>query len=214
MLENKKLQVTVQKTVSLPYVVYTPKNYDGSKKAPLLVFLHGAGERGTDLQAVSRYGFLKQAENGKDFPFIIAAPQCPQGQYWGNYLESLNIFLDELIKNYAVDENRIYLTGLSMGGTGTWLWLMANPERFAAAAPVCGSGVYWYACNVAHKPIWMFHGGRDTVVLLEESTNMYRNLIASGGKPNLTIYETVGHDAWNNAYSDELVEWLMKQTLN
>lgn len=116
--------------------------------------------------------------------------------------------MDEVLATYAVDPVRVYLTGLSMGGT--WQWLMANPERFAAAAPVCGSGVYWYASRIAQKPIWIFHGAEDTTVLLEESLNMYRALLKSGGHPKLTVYETVNHNAWDYAYTDELAQWFLQ----
>lgn len=210
MLEEKQFKKVVERKISLPYTVYLPENYSPENKYPLVVFLHGAGERGETLEGTTRFGFLQQAKAGKSFPFIIVAPLCPQERYWGNYLESLNDFLDEVLATYAVDPVRVYLTGLSMGGTGTWQWLMANPERFAAAAPVCGSGVYWYASRIAQKPIWIFHGAEDTTVLLEESLNMYRALLKSGGHPKLTIYETVNHNAWDYAYTDELAQWFLQ----
>lgn len=210
MLEEKQFKKVVERKISLPYTVYLPENYSPENKYPLVVFLHGAGERGETLEGTTRFGFLQQAKAGKSFPFIIVAPLCPQERYWGNYLESLNDFLDEILATYAVDPARVYLTGLSMGGTGTWQWLMANPERFAAAAPVCGSGIYWYACRVANKPIWLFHGAEDTTVPVEESLNMYRALKKCGGSPKLTVYETVDHNAWDYAYNNELAQWFLQ----
>ena len=211
MLKDSSFNKTVEKTVHFPYAVYTPEGYDGSKPYPLLIFLHGAGERGEDPSLLWRYGFLNDAQNGKSFPFLIVAPHITsKNKYWGNYTESLNIFLDGILETYNVDKSRIYLTGLSMGGTGTWHWLMANPERFAAAAPVCGTGVYWFACQVTKTPLWVFHGDNDEIVPATESISMVENIKKFGGEPKLTIFEGVGHDAWRYAYTDELVNWFME----
>ena len=213
MVEHKILNKEVTKKVELDYLLYLPKNYNKEEKFPLLIFLHGAGERGDDVAVAGRHGPFKYAKEGKDYPFIMVAPQCKKDKYWGNYLESLNDFLDNIIENYNVDTSRIYLTGLSMGGTGTWLWLMANPERFAAAAPVCGEGICWYACRIAHKPIWVTHGDSDQTVAYSESVNMVEALKKSGGEPIFTTLEGVGHNAWDYAYTDELTEWFLKHTL-
>jgi len=213
MVEHKILNKEVTKKVELDYLLYLPKNYNKEEKFPLLIFLHGAGERGDDVAVAGRHGPFKYAKEGKDYPFIMVAPQCKKDKYWGNYLESLNDFLDNIIENYNVDTSRIYLTGLSMGGTGTWLWLMANPERFAAAAPVCGAGICWYACRIAHKPIWVTHGDSDQTVAYSESVNMVEALKKSGGEPIFTTLEGVGHNAWDYAYTDELTEWFLKHTL-
>ena len=213
MLKNEILKKEVIKNIKFDYLLYTPENYDKSKKFPLLVFLHGAGERGDDVSLVGRYGPFKYAAEGKQYPFVMVAPQCKADKYWGNYLESLDLFLDEIIEKYNIDEKRIYLTGLSMGGTGTWHWLMASPQRFAAAAPVCGTGVCWYACRIAHKPIWVTHGTADTVVPYDESVRMIKFLKKSGGEPILTPLEGVGHNAWDYAYTDELTDWFLKHSL-
>ena len=213
MYQTESMDRQITRRVRFHYLCYTPKDYNPTEKYPLVIFLHGAGERGDDPALVARYGFLKQAAEGKEFPFLIAAPQCPNNQSWGNYLESLNDFLDEIIERYSVDQTRIYLTGLSMGGTGTWHWLMANPERFAAAAPVCGTGIYWYACRIANKPIWMFHGNADTVVPVSESLAMEESLKKSGGSPRLTVLDGVGHNAWDYAYTDELANWFLQYSL-
>ena len=149
MLINEISEKNVTKNIKFDYLLYTPENWDKNKKFPLLVFLHGAGERGDDIALAGRYGPFKYAAEGKNYPFVMVAPQCKSNKYWGNYLESLDLFLDDIIEKYNIDEKRIYLTGLSMGGTGTWHWLMASPERFAAAAPVCGTGICWYACRTA-----------------------------------------------------------------
>ena len=213
MVDHKVFNKEINKKVNLDYLLYLPKNYNKNEKFPLLIFLHGAGERGDDVALAGKHGPFKYAKEGKEYPFIMVAPQCKKDKYWGNYLESLNDFLDDIIENYNVDTSRIYLTGLSMGGTGTWLWLMANPERFAAAAPVCGAGICWYACRIAHKPIWVTHGDNDQTVAYFESVNMVEALKKSGGEPIFTTLEGVGHNAWDYAYTDELTEWFLKHTL-
>ena len=213
MLINEISEKNVTKNIKFDYLLYTPENWDKSKKFPLLVFLHGAGERGDDIAFAGRYGPFKYAAEGKNYPFVMVAPQCKSNKYWGNYLESLDLFLDDIIEKYNIDEKRIYLTGLSMGGTGTWHWLMASPERFAAAAPVCGTGICWYACRIAHKPIWVTHGTADTVVPYDESVRMIEFLKKSGGEPILTTLEGVGHNAWDYAYTDELTDWFLKHSL-
>ena len=210
MIKTNIFNKTIEKTVTLQYAVYTPDDYDGTRAYPLIVMLHGAGERGTDPSLLWRHGLLKNVKEGKRYPAIIVAPQVPDtSKYWANYNESLNVFLDGIIESYNVDTSRIYLTGLSMGGTGTWHWLLANPERFAAAAPICGTGVYWNAHMVANIPLWVFHGDKDAVVPVEESINMVNAIKNRGGDPKLTIYEGVGHNSWELAYNDELVEWLL-----
>ena len=213
MLINEISEKNVTKNIKFDYLLYTPENWDKSKKFPLLVFLHGAGERGDDIALAGRYGPFKYAAEGKNYPFVMVAPQCKSNKYWGNYLESLDLFLDDIIEKYNIDEKRIYLTGLSMGGTGTWHWLMASPQRFAAAAPVCGTGICWYACRIAHKPIWVTHGTADTVVPYDESVRMIEFLKKSGGEPILTTLEGVGHNAWDYAYTDELTDWFLKHSL-
>ena len=128
------------------YVKYLPENYDETKKYPHVFFLHGAGESGDDLDVACRHGYMKHVrESEREYPFICIAPQCPNDKYWGCYTESLLVFLDYICSVLPIDTDRIYLTGLSMGGTGTWMLAMADPERFAAIAPVCGTGIYWYA---------------------------------------------------------------------
>ena len=196
------------------YVKYLPKDFDTNEKYPLVIFLHGAGERGDDLDVAMRHGYMKHVrESGKEYPFICIAPQCPNGKYWGCYTESLLAFIDEMCAELPVDKDRIYLTGLSMGGTGTWMLAMAAPDKFAAIAPICGSGIYWHGTILAKMPIFMYHGDCDDIVPYYESANMLRAINRHGNKnARLKTCYGYGHNAWDVAYSDdELIEWLLAQ---
>ncbi|MCQ2449267.1 MAG: prolyl oligopeptidase family serine peptidase [Clostridia bacterium] len=193
------------------YVQYLPKDYDGQKKYPLVFFLHGAGERGDDLDAASRHGYMKYVrEEGKEYPFIFIAPQCPDDKYWGCFTESLLAFLDDICEMLPIDTDRIYLTGLSMGGTGTWMLAMADPDRFAAIAPVCGSGIVWHGGILKDVPVMMYHGDCDDIVPIDESVTMLKAVNSRGGNAQLKICYGVDHGAWNIAYAgDELQNWLL-----
>ena len=193
------------------YVKYLPKDFDENKNYPMVVFLHGAGERGENLDEASRHGFAKHMrETGAEYPFIYIAPQCPQDKYWACYTESLVAFLDYICETLPVDKDRIYLTGLSMGGTGTWMLGMAAPERFAAMAPICGSGIYWFGEALVNIPIMVYHGDCDEVVPVENSMEMVRSVNKRGGNATIKILKGVWHNAWDAAYEgDELYTWLL-----
>ena len=194
------------------YIQYLPKNFDKCEKYPLVVFLHGAGERGSNLDDIAMHGYLQYVkEQGAEYPFIIIAPQCPDDKYWGCFTESLLSFLDWICESLPVDKSRVYLTGLSMGGTGTYMLAMAAPEKFAAIAPVCGSGVCWYSGALKNVPTYIFHGDCDTVVPIYESITMLRNINLCGGNAKMQIFHGVGHNAWDFAYKgDKLYKWLLK----
>ena len=198
------------------YVRYLPADYDENKKYPLVVFLHGAGERGNDLDLASTHGFMKHVrESGKEYPFIFVAPQCPAGKYWGCYTESLLAFLDYISEALPVDRERVYLTGLSMGGTGTFMLAMADPDRFAAIAPVCGSGIFWYAEALVNIPVMIYHGDCDEIVPISESINMLYKINKLGGNAQIKVLNHVWHNAWDAAYSgDELVNWFLSHKKN
>lgn len=193
------------------YLLYLPKEYEqGEKKWPLMLFLHGAGERGNDLKMVKRHGPLKEVEKGKEFPFIIAAPQCPKDRVWSS--ETLITLLDELCEKYSVDEKRVYLTGLSMGGFGTWYLACDYPERFAAIVPICGGGLSFRAHRLREIPAWAFHGEKDPVVPAAMSRQMVDAVNAAGGTARLRVYPEAGHDSWTQTYANpELYEWLLRQ---
>lgn len=193
------------------YAQYLPKGYDGKKKFPLVLFLHGAGERGEDLDVACRHGYMKHVrESGAEYPFIIVAPQCPNGKFWGCYTESLLAFLDDICATLAVDTDRVYLTGFSMGGTGTWMLSMAAPERFAAIAPICGSGIYWYGEALKNIPIMIYHGDCDDIVPIYNSIEMVSSVNKRGGNAQIKVLYGVMHNAWDAAYQgDELYAWLL-----
>lgn len=209
--EQKNLSTTFKKDVSINYLQYLPKDYDKKDKWPLLLFLHGAGERGNNLELVKKHGPPKLIEQGKDFPFIVVSPQCPDGIRWKT--EPLIALIDFIIENYNVDENRIYITGLSMGGYGTWKLANEISHRLAAVVPICGWGDPLSICEVGDLPIWVFHGAKDNVVPVQSSQAMVDRLKSCGHEVKFTIYPETMHDSWTETYDNmELYEWLLKQS--
>ncbi|QDU92876.1 carboxylesterase family protein [Lignipirellula cremea] len=196
--------------VQMKYLLYLPKDYDQQESWPVLLFLHGSGERGSDLEKVKMHGPPKRIAAGEDFPFIVVSPQCPPGKWW----EPLELvaLLDDLAGEYKVDKDRLYLTGLSMGGFGAWRLAFAFPDKFAAVAPICGGGEIYWARDIAHLPIWVFHGAKDRGVPLERSQSMVDALKESGGDPKFTIYPEAGHDSWTETYDNpQFYAWLLDQ---
>lgn len=219
-LLSKTVSWEVSQRGEMQYLVYLPKDYDAksSKRWPLMLFLHGAGERGADVQRVAIHGPPKLVKQGKEFPFIIIAPQCPEGDRWRD--EILLKLLARVVQDYAVDTNRVYLTGLSMGGYGTWRLGITHPELFAAIVPICGGGetidvllaTRQRATALKSLPVWAFHGAKDPVVPLEESERMVNALKKLGCKEvKLTAYPEAQHDSWTETYNNpELYVWLLK----
>jgi len=192
------------------YLTHVPAAYDpaGTDRWPLVVFLHGAGEKGDDIKLVKKHGIPKLAAAGKEFPFIAISPQCPRDQRWNPE------HVEELIRateaEYRVDPDRIYLTGMSMGGMGTWATAIAYPDRFGAIAPICARGNAEEAARITHVPAWVFHGAKDTIVPEENGRTMVEALRAAGGIVGYTIYPEADHDSWTVTYEDErLYEWLL-----
>ncbi|MBN2212566.1 MAG: dienelactone hydrolase family protein [Sedimentisphaerales bacterium] len=211
---EKHFQVTYRQDITFGYLIYVPQEYnDSDAQWPLLVYLHGKGEKGSNLELVKSWGPPKIVENQKDFPFIVLSPQCPEDYIWTGIIEPLNRLLDEVMAGYRVDPRRVYLTGLSMGGFGSWQWGCRNPERFAAIAPVCGGGHADQACRLREVPVWAFHGAKDNVVELERSQEMVDALRACGGDVRITIYPEADHNSWTPAYADpELYQWFLVHT--
>lgn len=205
---------------------------DPLRKFPLVIFLHGSGERGSDNEAQLKWGVMNFAsdENMTRFPAFVIAPQCPDGMEWANLssdgnstkmrllpapakpMQLLIGLIEQLKKTLGVDTNRIYITGLSMGGFGTYDAIMRYPKLFAAAVPVCGGGDVSKASSITHIPIWIFHGAEDPAVSPVFSLEMVQALTKAGAHPGFTQYPEVGHFSWLGAYSDPLmIEWLFRQ---
>lgn len=221
-LVQKPQHFTFKKTLTaeLDYLLFLPKGYSATsgKRWPLMLFLHGAGERGNDVAKVTVHGPPKIVERDPNFPFILVSPQCPEGQTWNR--EVLLGLLDKIESSYAVDTNRVYLTGLSMGGYGTWDLGLSNPERFAAIVPICGGGQPLTVMLAGRTKadalktlgVWAFHGAKDPVVPLEESQRMVGALERAGVKDvRLTVYPDAQHDSWTETYNNpKLYDWLLE----
>ena len=199
---------------TLRYYLYYPSDYEQHARDnyPLLLFLHGGGESGGNLTDLQINGPPKMIVDGKEFPFLILAPQHPHKRKFWNTNAVIQL-LDTVIKNNRVDNQRIYLTGLSRGATAAWELAVQYPDKFAAMAVVCGMTPLPYASWIDKSmPIWVFHGEEDPIIDVEESENMVDRLKSMGYEVTFTKYPNVGHDAWTKAYqNDELYNWFMRQ---
>jgi predicted peptidase len=192
------------------YLLYTSSTYNThtSSKWPVIIFLHGIGERGNNINTIRNVGLPRKIGNQTDFMFLVVAPQCKPDNWWD--IPSLNTLYDELISKYNVDPQRIYLTGLSMGGYGVWDWAMLYPQRFAAVAPICGGADYIdKVANMKDVPVWTFHNADDPTVGVENTREIVAKLRAAGNtRVKYTENPTGGHDAWTKAYNTaELYSW-------
>jgi predicted peptidase len=225
-----KKTFTDAKKATLPYRLLKPDHYDPEKKYPLVVFLHGAGERGNDNEKQLIHGVAEFAkeENRKKYPCFLIAPQCPEGKKWvevdwgaeshrlpAKASEPERLVLEliaALQKEYSIDAKRLYVTGLSMGGFGTWDLIARKPDLFAAAVPICGGGDETQAAKIAKLPIWVFHGAKDDAVKVSRSRNMIEALKKADGRPKYTEYPEEGHASWVPAYKDAaMMKWLFEQ---
>lgn len=200
----------------ISYLLFIPDNINERKRWPLMLFLHGAGERGDSLDLVTVHGPPKMARQGDFEEFILLAPQCPTGDYWSTpqQVDRLVALIHYAKESLPVDPSRVYVSGLSMGGYGTWSLLATIPDEIAAAAPICGGGEVDTASRFYDKPIWAFHGDTDSVVPVNLTTDMVAEIEKLGGQPKMTIYEGVGHDSWTEAYNtEELFSWMLSQNL-
>lgn len=201
---------TVNQDVGGQYLVRFPAGYDAdtTRTWPTILFLHGAGERGDDLDLVKVHGPPKIAEQQADFPFLVIAPQAPAGSWWDRLM--LVGVIEDALANYRIDPDRLYLTGLSMGGFGSWELAAYHPEYFAAVAPICGGGWRRLGCMAKDLPIWAFHGARDRVVPLNGSIDLVNEHQRCGGTSELTIYPDAGHDSWTETYNNPaLYDWFL-----
>ncbi len=216
-MEPHSFRTTSVSTTDLGYLFYLPPDYgtDPAVRWPLILFLHGHGESGTNLDAVRRHGIPRIVAEQPDFPFVAVAPQCPWGTWWPELAVPLLALLDDIMSRYTVDSDRVYLTGLSMGGYGTWYLGARHAARFAAIAPICGGG-YWFhgfpqqVCALRGTPVWAFHGAQDDLVPLRESETLVDTLRQCGGTVELTVYPDAGHDSWTATYANPaLYQWFL-----
>jgi predicted peptidase len=211
---NGKIVKEIKKWISLNYLVYLPDNLGVTQNLPLIIFLHGLDQRGDDLELLKIRALPQFLEKTTDFPFIVVSPQCPDHSYWTMETDGVMSLLDEIISLYPVDEKRVYLTGLSMGGYGAWDLAMKNPERFAALATVCSGGIVEKAHVLKNLPIWAFHGAKDNIVPVQDTINMVEALKQCEGNIKLTIYPDAEHDSWTETYKNHLLyEWFLQHEI-
>ena len=216
----KRFEKTVSRKLQMNYLLHLPQEYHSTRDQhwPLIVFLHGSGEKGTNVSLVAKNGPPKKVLNEPHFPFILLSPQSPFGPYtW--IAEDVVALIDEISSQYRVDKSRIYLTGLSMGGYGCWTLATAYPDKFAAVAPLCGRGdevdVIWGSqrkpAAFASLPIWAFHGAKDNLVPLSESEDMVKAFRKWGCRDvQFTVYPDAGHNCWDETYANQkLYDWFL-----
>ena len=211
---SQELKIKVgNKEATVGYWLFLPKSYDKKKLWPLMLFLHGAGERGNDINQVKKWGPPKRVGEKKDFPFVVISPQCPKNKRWDP--AQLHSLVEHTAASHKIDRSRMYCTGLSMGGYGTWAMIAKYPKLFAAAIPICGGGNPATAKKITEVPIWAFHGDADGVVPPSRSQVIIDAIKKAGGtKSKLTIYPGVNHNSWSKTYTNEKVyEWLLSHSL-
>ena len=214
--------------IPLDYLIHFPEDYDPDappdRRSPLLIFLHGAGERGNDLEKLKKWGPPKLVEQGTLPPqlrqAVIVSPQCPPDRWWPSefMIAALDQMFDDLLTAHTIDPDRVYLTGVSMGGFGTWAWAAHHPDRFAAIAPICGGGNFLAARRIAAAklPFWAFHGDQDPIVPLAESLHTVQLIHQqnhTGHHARFTVLPNTQHNSWTPAYANpELWTWLFSHT--
>lgn len=208
----------INKTVTVngidrPYVVYIPRDYDPAKAWPLVMFLHGRGERGDDGLRQTEVGIGRAIRLWPErFPCLVVMPQCPKKVQWDTALDDIDTALEQTLAEYNIDRQRVYLTGHSMGGYATWMYGARRAQTYAALMPICGGGNVTDAPVLAQVPIWAFHGADDPAVPPEESRTMVDAVRQAGGRVKYTEYPETGHNAWDQAYGDKkATKWLLRQ---
>lgn len=203
-----------EREVTLRYWLFVPADYaaDERKLWPLLLFLHGSGEKGDDLELVKVQGPPKLIEAKPDFPFVTISPQCPKETRWN--AAELAKLVDSVANNLRIDRQRLYVTGLSMGGSGTWSLLAQHPGLFAAAVPICGRGDLTKVDTIGQTPVWVAVGGKDRPETVKANIDMVAALNAAGNTVGFTLYPDLPHDCWTATYENPKVwEWLLSQQL-
>jgi len=199
-----------ERDATMRYLLYLPAEYEAkqTEQWPLVLFLHGSGEKGDNIEKVKIHGPPKLVSQGKQFPFVLVSPQCPADTRWN--AEELAKLLDELTNTYRIDKQRLYVTGLSMGGSGTWSLVSACPDKFAAAMPLCGRGDLESVAALAKTPIWVLVGAKDRSGTVQNCQEMAAALAAAGCEGRFTLYFQLPHDCWTVTYNNpETYEWLL-----
>lgn len=211
----KKITVERKDKNSLGYILYTPEK-EMCENIPLVIFLHGAGERGNganELSLVNKNALPRYISEGAEYPAFVLCPQCPTGFVWNNLVITLKKLIDEIADTYPIDKSKIAITGISMGGYGTWEMGITYPNFFSCMAPVCGGGFSWRTPELKNEKIWAFHGDADSVVPPNNSYEMVDGVNKNGGNAKLTIFHGVDHNSWDPAYLDtKVIDWLLENT--
>jgi predicted peptidase len=211
--QARTFSTVLRRRETLNYLVSLPRRYQKSaSRWPVILYLHGAGDRGNDLNLVKRQGPPYEAEREPDFPFIVVSPQLPRSEdVWARYDQALIQLMARVIRRYRADRSRLYLTGISMGGMGVWLLAKENPGFFAAAVPVAGWNDPEWAPDLAHTPIWVFHGAKDDIVPLAASEKMVQAMRDAGGDPRFTVLPEMGHGIGPTVWArKDLYEWMLQ----
>lgn len=185
---------TFPNETTMNYGIALPDYIENAHNLPLLVYLHGAGERGRNFEHIYRHGIPKLLKEGKEFSAVILFPQCPAPYIWNNMVKELKALIDSVVTEYGIQKDRIVLTGSSMGGYGTWETAMCYPEQFAAIAPVAGGGVVWRTSKLKNVPVLAYHGEKDTLVPPSQSVIMVERTNANGGNASLHLLKGLGHN--------------------
>lgn len=212
-------QIVLPNGATMPYLLYLPDDYETDTKRlwPFILFLHGSGERGNDLELVKKFGLPERIDTQPNFPYIVLSPQCPADVRWPEQADNVITLLDTLLPDLRVDHSRLYLNGFSMGGQGAWHLGALYPERFAALLVICGrippvEGFPARICALKNVPVWVFHGAKDDRVPVENSITMTNTLKDCGGNVQLTILPDDDHICWDHVYDDQAVwDWLLGQ---
>ena len=214
MILNRHIDVykgqDIYNSLTMNYEIFYPDNWDN---LPLIVFLHGAGERGNDITHVDRWALPRMLSNGLELPAVVLCPQCPYEYVWDNLVRDLKRLIDDVVRTFNIKDDRICITGASMGGFGTWSMGLAYTNFFSAIAPVAGGGLGWRASNLKTTPVYAVHGDSDNVVPLVYSQLMVDGVNQSGGSAQLVVLKGFGHgDGIEEAYENtDIISWLLKQ---
>lgn len=212
----KRLDFPKQKDTDIGYYVFLPEDFDKTKKYPLILMLHGAGERGNGKETLSNaliraLGYYLDTGLIKNVEAVILCPQCEFGKIWNEFIPAVKDLAFRIGEEYGCDMNRFSVTGTSMGGYGTWEFAMQYPDIVSCIAPVCGGGIAWRTTLLKGLPIWTFHGNADPVVNICNTQDMVECARKFGADVRYTILDGVGHDAWDFAYLEtRLLDWLIE----